>query len=226
MLARIFINKEVLHMNKTLPIVLLFGGLTIFSGVLDKAFTSSSAIADNKPAPAISATIKIQQADSPLSKPNTNIVQASLKQNLQPSEPAKAVKSQVNTGKKFFLESVNEVSLRDDIKAVIKKLGQPLSKAKDPFLTEMEVYAYPKMNIGFSDGIVSYVEVLVAAGTVTIDGIPVQISQDGLKKALGEPDFIAADDIVFQRDEAFVKLFTDRDTHEVTAIYYYHHSNI
>lgn len=90
----------------------------------------------------------------------------------------------------------------------------------------MEVYAYAKMNIGFSDGVVSYVEVLAAAGTANIDGIPVQISEDGLKKALGEPDFIASDGIVFQRSQAFVKLFTDMDTHEVTAIHYYHHSNI
>jgi hypothetical protein len=121
---------------------------------------------------------------------------------------------------------VNGISLNDDVKAVINKLGQPLSKGKDPFFTEMEVYAFPKMNIGFSDGTVNYVEVLVAVGTVNIDGVSIPIEQEALKNALGEPDFIAEDGIVFQRNAALIKLFKDVETHEVTSLHYYHHSNI
>lgn len=199
--------------------MLLFGGLIIFSGVLDKAFTATS-IADNKPRPEI--TIQIKPVVSSHSNPNANVIQAELKQ----IEPVQTIEPQLKPVRKLLLENVNGITLTDDMKTVIKKKGQPLSKVKDPFLSEMEVYAYPQMNIAFSDGIVSYVEILVAAGTANIDGIPIEISEKGLKNILGEPDFVASDGLVFQRNQSYIKLFTDMDTHEVTAIHYYHHANI
>jgi hypothetical protein len=183
-------------MNKIIPIVLLFGGLTIFSNSIDKAFTKVSAPMEYKPAIVSTSSMDTKQ---------------------RVTSPTK---------KNFYLEKVNGISLNDDVKAVIDKLGQPLSKGTDPFFAELVVYAYPEMNIGFSDGIVNYVEVLVAAGTVNIDGIPIPIEQEGLKNALGEPDFVAEDGIVFQRNAALVKLFTDIETHEVTSLHYYHHSNV
>jgi hypothetical protein len=207
-------------MKRLLPIILIFGGLILFSGVLDKALTASSAIADIKPSPAI--LIKVKPIDPALSNHYSNVVQAGLIQD----QPLPTIKPQAKPEKRLLLENVNQITLSDDVMMVIKKLGQPLSKVKDPFLNEMEVYAYPKMNIAFSDGIVSYVEVLAAAGKVEIDGVSVQISEAGLKKALGKPDFVAADGIVFKRNQSYVKLFTDMDTHQVTAIHYYHHSNI
>lgn len=60
-------------MKRILPIVLLFGGLIIFSGVLDKAFTTSSAVADSKPNLAI--IIKIKPVDPSLSNHSANVVQ-------------------------------------------------------------------------------------------------------------------------------------------------------
>jgi hypothetical protein len=126
----------------------------------------------------------------------------------------------------FHFYNVNGISLNDDVEAVIDKLGQPLSKEKDAFFAEMEVYVYPEINIGFSDGMVSYVEVLAAAGTASIDGVSVPIGQAEMIAALGEPDFVAEDGLVFQRNTAYIKLFTDMETHEVTGIHYYSHSTI
>jgi hypothetical protein len=82
------------------------------------------------------------------------------------------------------------------------------------------------MNIGFSNGIVDYVEVLVNAGTAKIDGVQVPIEVDGMKKALGEPDFVAEDGFVFQRKQAIVKLFTSMETGEVTSIQFYDRSTV
>jgi hypothetical protein len=190
-------------MNKIIPIVLLFGGLSIFSSSMEKAFTKGSAPMEYKSTITSSSMMESKQTGI------TSIIQ---------SVPAPK--------KQFYLENVNGISLYDDVKAVIDKLGKPLSKGKDPNFAELEVYAYPEMNIAFSDGIVNYVEVLVTAGTVKIDGVPIPIEPESLKKALGEPDFVAEDGIVFQRNAALVKLFTDIKTHDVTSIHYYHHSNI
>ncbi|MEX2461457.1 MAG: hypothetical protein WD469_09230 [Paenibacillaceae bacterium] len=189
-------------MNKILPIILLFGSLTIFSGVLGRAFTTPSTLEDTKPNQVISSFVKFRDAD-----PSPTSLSAEFKN-------------------KVHLDSVNGITLTDDVNVVIDKLGQPVSKETDPFIAEMEVYVYPNMNIGFSDGIVSYVEVLVTAETIKIEGIPVPIGKEGLIKALGEPDFVAADGIVFQWNEAFIKLYTDMETHEVTAIHYFHHADI
>jgi hypothetical protein len=190
-------------MNKIIPIVLIFGGLTISSRSIEKAFTKVSTPMEYK------STIR---SSSSMESKQTSI---------SPITQSALVKK-----KEFYLENVNGISLYDDMKAVIDKLGKPISKGKDPYSAELEVFAYPEMNIGFSDGIVNYVEVLVTAGTVNIDGVSIPIEQESLKNALGEPDFVAEDGIVFQRNAALVKLFTDIKTHEVTSIQYFHYSNI
>jgi hypothetical protein len=193
-------------MNKIIPIVLLFGGLTVFSGLIGKAVTTPAA---QMTVMSASSTIESKQAAT------SDVTQTQI-----------AHQTHNNMKKEFDFNNVNGISLNDNVKTVIDKLGQPLSKEKDAFTPEIVVYAYPKMNIGFSDGIVSYVEVLAAAGTVKIDGISIPIKPEGLKNAMGEPDFVAEDGIVFQRNVALVKLFTDMETHEVTSLQYYHHSNI
>jgi hypothetical protein len=203
-------------MIKIIPIVLLFGGLTFFGGSIDKSTADSSFSKEFKP----SKSLEIQSAHA---------VQENLAMHppLVMEDSSSAVMPPPKKDKKQFrLETVNDISLHDDVKAVITILGKPLSKQKDPFFSELEIYAYPKMNIGFSNGIVNYVEVLVTAGTAKIDGVEVPIEVDGMKKALGEPNFVAEDGIVFQRNQALVKLFTSMETGEVTSIQFYHQSSV
>jgi hypothetical protein len=187
-------------MNKLIPIVLLLVGFTISSGSIDMTSSASSTIQKNTQATSISFNQELPIIEE--------------------------IKPPIEMRKVFRFDNVNGISLYDDVKAVTDKLGQPLSKSRDPNLGELEVYAYPEMNIGFSNGIVSYVEVLVAAGTVNIDGISIPINEEDLKKALGEPDYVAEDGIVFQRKEALIKLFTSMDTQKVTSLHYFHHSDI
>jgi hypothetical protein len=207
-------------MNKLIPIVLIIVGLTISSGSID---ITSSAPLDIKQAAVSTMPLLNTQTAASSTIQKMQATSISLNQELPIEEKIKppAVKR-----KEFRFDYVNGISLYDDVKAVTDKLGQPLSKGRDPNFAELELYAYPEMNISFSDGVVNYVEVLVAAGTVDIDGIPISIDEEGLKKALGEADYVAEDGIVFQRKEALIKLFTSMDTQKVTSLHYYHHSNI
>jgi hypothetical protein len=208
--------KEVNHMIKIIPIALLLSGLIFFGGSLDKATTASSFSKEFK----LSTSLEIQSAHAV--QENLSLIPPLV---MEESSPAVAPPPKEDK-RQFRFEMVNDISLQDDVNAVIAILGKPLSKQKDPFLSELEIYAYPKMNIGFSNGIVDYVEVLVTAGTAKIDGVQVPIEVEGMKKALGEPDFVAEDGIVFQRKQAFIKLFTSMETGEVTSIQFYNRSNI
>ncbi|QGQ98639.1 hypothetical protein EHS13_29035 [Paenibacillus psychroresistens] len=205
-------------MNKVIPIVLLFGGLTIFGGFISKAISPP---AFEMTTQAVTSTVEAKQATTSADMQSIELKRINLDkvEPMEESKPNKTVKT------KFDLNNVNGISLNDNVEIVIEKLGQPISIDKDSYTPELIVYTYEEMNIGFSDGIVSYVEVLVAAGTVKIDGISLRIDSESLKKALGEPDFVAEDGIVFQRNVFLVKLFTDMETHEVTSLHYYHHSN-
>lgn len=207
-------------MKKLIFIMLLFGGLTIFSGTIEKALTATIS---SKPTTATINVTDHKQASNPNQKANiqNSLITAA---DIDIKQPTEEQQSQATP--KFKLDNVNGIALTDDIKTVTDKLGQPLSVEKDPDLVELEVYIYPKMNIGFSDGIVSYVEVLALEGAASIDGVSVPITKLGLMEALGEPDYVAEDGIVFQRKSSLVKLFTDMETEEVTAIHYYHRSGV
>ncbi|RCW48830.1 hypothetical protein [Paenibacillus prosopidis] len=122
----------------------------------------------------------------------------------------------------YQLQTVNGISLYDNQSSVIEKKGEPALITEDPYIKGFEIYHYPGMNIIFSDGAVNFVEVLAGVDTFTIDGIPIPATVEAVKEALGEPDYVAEDGIVFQRNEALLKLFIDRDTQNLTSIHYYH----
>jgi hypothetical protein len=187
-------------MNKIISIVLLLSGIAFFGGVLGQTTLTGEL--------KLAAAPEIQSTPTPL-----------IEVSLVKEHPA------AQGNKIFHFQTVNGISLDDTPTTVIEKLGKPLSKNKDPFFGELEVYAYPEMNIGYSNGVIDYVEVLVSAGTANIDGTTLAIDIESMKKTLGDPSFVAEDGIVFQRKDAFIKIFTDMETKKVTSIHYYHHSN-
>jgi hypothetical protein len=191
-------------MNKIISIALLLSGITLLGGSLGQTTIASSLTDEMK----LAATPEIQSTPSPINEIS-----------LVEEHPM------AETKKIFHFQTVNGISLDDSPVTITKKLGKPLSKNKDPFFGELEIYTYPKMNIGFSNGNIDYVEVLASAGTANIDGVNLPIELEGMKKALGDPSFVAEDGIAFQRKEAFIKIFTDMETKQVTSIHYYHHSN-
>lgn len=121
--------------------------------------------------------------------------------------------------------TVNGITLYDNQEIIVMKLGEPDFVEVDPLIKDLVIYQYPAMNICFYSGELNYVEVLPEGGTIKIDDAIIPIRLVDLKKALGKPDFIAEDGIVFQRNDAVIKIFID-DTEEVIAIDYYHISSI
>jgi hypothetical protein len=125
----------------------------------------------------------------------------------------------------FNFNSVNGISLYDTKERIKAVLGPPQAVVKDPNLLELETYVYPLMKIGFSYGTADYVEVPVEAGSILIDNIRIETTVKAMKAALGEPEFIAEDGIVFQRNDAFIKLFFATATQQPTLIHFFHKSS-
>jgi hypothetical protein len=122
----------------------------------------------------------------------------------------------------FHFDTVNDISLYDDQKSVIEKKGKPQSVTADPLFAGEETYIYSDMNISFSSGIVEYIP---SIGTIKIDDIVIPTTIQDMKSALGEPNYVAEDGIVFQRNDALIKIFIDSSTSKATSIQYYHMSN-
>lgn len=124
-----------------------------------------------------------------------------------------------------MLNSLEGISLYDDTASVIAKKGYPLRFVQDPHFEEAFTYEYPDMNIGFQDGIVTFVQIPAKVGHVQINDQRVPLTITDVKRLLGEPDYVAEDGIVFQRREALIKLFIESETQELISIDYYHLSS-
>ncbi|KRF30147.1 hypothetical protein [Paenibacillus sp. Soil787] len=120
-----------------------------------------------------------------------------------------------------ILHSLKGISLYDNTEAVVAKKGYPLSFVQDPHLKEAFTYEYPDMNIGFQDDIVTFVQIPAKVGHVQINDQRISLTITDVKRLLGEPDFVAEDGIIFQRDEKLIKLFIAPETQELIAIDYY-----
>lgn len=121
----------------------------------------------------------------------------------------------------FTLQNVNGITLYDDPGSVVKKLGKPEKITEDPYLKELETYQYPNMDVIFSDGMIFSVELAEGTKSLMIDGHKVAATVKAVKEALGQPDYITEDGIVFERGEALLKLFIDPDTGKLTSIHYF-----
>lgn len=131
------------------------------------------------------------------------------------AEPQPAAESAVE------LDSVNGISLYDSPEAVVSKLGEPVSKSVDEIWGDLEVYAYPDMEIAFYGEFIQYVNI-EADKDLQVDGETLSITKSALTEAFGQPDYTAEDGIVFLRDDAVLKLFLDEETHEPQYVSYYH----
>ncbi|WP_201004421.1 hypothetical protein [Paenibacillus glycanilyticus] len=126
----------------------------------------------------------------------------------------------------FRLQSVNGLSLYDDKITVERMLGEPNQINQDEWLTELETYEYPNMDIVFRDGIMDEIKVSGSASTIWIDDEEIPVSIEALVDALGEPDYKAEDGIVYERRENVLKLFINYDTGTLESIAYYQISSV
>ncbi|CAM4092086.1 hypothetical protein L1N85_23680 [Paenibacillus alkaliterrae] len=124
------------------------------------------------------------------------------------------------------LLTVNRISLYDDPGTVVRKLGEPELITEDAPISGFEIYQYPDMNVVFRDGIVDFVEILEGAEVLLIDDELIPATTRHITEALGEPDYETEDGIVFERNEALLKLFIEPGNGQLTSISYFHSSSM
>jgi len=122
----------------------------------------------------------------------------------------------------ILLRSVQELTLYDDRAAVIGKLGEPRGVTQDEFYSDLVIMEYEDLRVVFSGEYIQAIDIPGDAKEILLDDVTVPMTVADLKDVLGEPDYIAEDGIVFQRDEALLKLFLDEETGELAYISYYH----
>lgn len=123
------------------------------------------------------------------------------------------------------LREINGVSLYDDRLSVVNKKGVPLDIVRDPLFNEIEIYRYPDVEISFYGETVYDLSLMKEAGAFEIDGYLVEWSPESIRWVLGEPDYVAEDGLVYQREENLLKVYLDLELHEIVAIRYYGLSN-
>jgi hypothetical protein len=208
---------------------LLISGLALLGGVsADTSLQNTPGITEAavniEQIPVAFIPAPVEQTMSAEAAPSETIKPAEATERPESAPPAvnKATVKKPESNQAFQLASVNGISLNDTKKTISEKKGKPLSITKDPDMPELEIYAYPQMKVGFSDETVDFVEISAAAGIIQIDDTPIPSTIDDIKEALGEPDYVAEDGIVFQRKDALLKLFINSVTLKLSSIDYYH----
>jgi len=191
----------------------LIGGIFAYTGDIGQVTATYSPVTNSSPVKAIKAEEATHEIVIASASPST-VTEVTYAAVATPVVKAKEPK--------FTLQTVNGITLYDDPSRVIQKLGKPKSKTVDPDLADLITYEYPNMNIIFSGDFIQSVEMADNTKTLLIDGSEVAATVDAVKDALGEPDYVTEDGIVFERDEALLKLFIDADTQKLTSIHYFH----
>lgn len=123
-------------------------------------------------------------------------------------------------------EKINGISLYDSKKVIVQKLGIPLSISKDKNLPDSEEYQYKHMAIGFNGDEVQYISVPAAEKLIYLDDVVLNIDLGEIKEMLGNPDFVAEDGIVYQKEEKLLKVFISQDTGAMSSIDFYTLSSV
>jgi len=118
-------------------------------------------------------------------------------------------------------QSVNGLSLTDDLKTVFEMKGQPLSMKQDEILPSLKTYTFNDCSIIMVDGEIEYVVVPASTGKLDIDGDQVPMDIDKLKVKLGQPYFVSEDGIVYKDGSHVLKIYTDVVRGKVTSVHYF-----
>ncbi|WP_168119682.1 DUF4309 domain-containing protein [Paenibacillus sp. HB172176] len=126
----------------------------------------------------------------------------------------------------FALNAVNDLTLYDSREDVRDKLGEPDSIERDEYLKDAVTFHYGDMSIYFYQDYIQSIDFAATVKELNIDGVIVQVNAEALKAALGKPDYVAEDGIVFQRNDCLLKMFMDGQTGERLGVSYYHLASV
>lgn len=123
---------------------------------------------------------------------------------------------------RFKLERANGIAVTDDLKTLYEIKGKPLSVEQDPLFPHERILVYEDCKVGIYEQFIQYVVILPEAGTFELDGTTLPMQTDRLKKALGEPDWIAEDGLVYRSGNNVLKLFIQPGSGRLTSVHYFH----
>ncbi|WP_058301386.1 hypothetical protein [Gorillibacterium timonense] len=123
------------------------------------------------------------------------------------------------------LRDVNGITLSDDREAVVAKLGVPEDIIQDPLNKDLEIYRYAQMEVSFSGDHVYDVSVSADSGSLTLDGVKLQIAPASIRDKLGDPDYVAEDGLVYQRGYYLLKVYLNVEQGRIDVIRYYSLAN-
>lgn len=115
------------------------------------------------------------------------------------------------------LESMNDISLNDDLRAVVEKKGKPDAIAHDRY-TRYTEYRYEDTTVGLLDDLVYYVHVDSAPENIKINGVWVSLQEKSLLEVFGKPDFLAEDGDVYTRGPVALKVYRDPSSREIVGV--------
>lgn len=114
-------------------------------------------------------------------------------------------------------DTLEGISLEDDLKQVLSKKGEPHDVEKDPYTGYTELH-YGSLTVGIYEDLVYYVHMHPPVKQVTLNGIAVPLENAGLEKYVGEPDFLAEDGDVYIRGNAALKIFKDPGSGQIIGV--------
>lgn len=115
------------------------------------------------------------------------------------------------------LESMNDISLNDDLRAVVEKKGKPDAIVHDRYTGYTE-YRYEDITVGLYDDLVYYVHADSAPENIKINGVWVSLQEKSLLQVFGEPDFLAEDGDVYTRGPVALKIYRDPSSREIVGV--------
>lgn len=144
------------------------------------------------------------------------------------AEAVIAENASVETGVhgRFKLERANGVGVTDDLKTLYEVKGQPLSIERDPLFRNEKILVYEDCKVGLYEQFIQYVVISSDEGTFELDGTTLPLQADPLRKALGEPDWVAEDGLVYRNGNNVLKLFIQPETGKLTSVQYFHAMSI
>jgi hypothetical protein len=173
-------------------------------------------------ADAVPETVLAEQAQPAVtearSEQNTAIILSSFSSEAQPLKAEAAADSEAE----LKLLAVNGLSLYDDRSSVIRKLGEPSYTEQDEHFADVEMLHYPDMTLYFVGDYMDFVEIASTATSLVVDDVKLAVDEEAIRAAFGEPDYVAEDGIVFERNGFALKLFLDETTGKLTSITYFY----
>ncbi|OME89397.1 MULTISPECIES: hypothetical protein [Paenibacillus] len=113
--------------------------------------------------------------------------------------------------------TLNGISLTDNKRDVIRKLGAP-ARIEHEELTGMTKLDYKDLEVGVRNGYTEYVHVKPSAASFQVEDQRIGMTTNQIRASLGKPYFKAEDGDVYLEDHHALKVFIDRNSGEITGI--------